>query len=160
MPAALSADGLDQLAEARKEVEWGIGEMCESLNRLSEAVEVVFQSSPLDHAAAELVVRSFGSVHTLIALDGREDESYPQQCELLRELVPFRSMTLNPEWRTATVVALARGIYDERAFDRMPILADALQDAGCDSADILGHCRGPGPHVRGCWVVHLVLGKS
>jgi hypothetical protein len=58
------------------------------------------------------------------------------------------------------VVALARGIYDDRAFDRLAILADALQDAGCDNADVLGHCRGPGPHVRGCWVVDLLLGNS
>ena len=60
----------------------------------------------------------------------------------------------------ALVVALARGIYDEKAFDRMPILADALQDAGCDNDDVLSHCRGGGPHVRGCWVVDLLLGKE
>jgi hypothetical protein len=60
---------------------------------------------------------------------------------------------------TSTAVALARGIYEDRAFDRMPILADALQDAGCDNEDILDHCRGPEPHVRGCWVVDLLLGK-
>jgi len=66
----------------------------------------------------------------------------------------------DPAWLTPTVASLARGIYTDRAFDRLPILADALQDAGCDSADILGHCRGPGPHVRGCWVVDLVLGKG
>jgi hypothetical protein len=64
------------------------------------------------------------------------------------------------EWATSTVVSLAEGIYTDRAFDRMPILADALQDAGCDRAEVLGHCRGPGPHVRGCWVVDLVLGKE
>ncbi len=73
---------------------------------------------------------------------------------------PFRPVAFSPEWRTSTAVLLARGIYKERAFDRMPILADALQDAGCDSDDILSHCRGPGPHVRGCWVVDLVLGKE
>ena len=73
---------------------------------------------------------------------------------------PFRPATLDPSWLTSTVVALARGIYEERAFDRMPILADALQDAGCDNEDVLNHCRGPGPHVRGCWVVDLVLGKE
>ncbi|AWM42432.1 hypothetical protein C1280_28660 [Gemmata obscuriglobus] len=72
---------------------------------------------------------------------------------------PFRPVVLNPAWRTSDALALARGIYDEGAFDRLPILADALQDAGCDSDDILNHCRGPGPHVRGCWVVDLVLGK-
>jgi hypothetical protein len=58
------------------------------------------------------------------------------------------------------VVALARGVYDDLAFDLMPILADALQDAGCDNADVLDHCRGPGPHVRGCWAVDLVLGNE
>jgi hypothetical protein len=51
-------------------------------------------------------------------------------------------------------------MYDSRDFAAMPILADALQDAGCDHADILAHCRGDGPHVRGCWVVDLALGKS
>jgi hypothetical protein len=73
---------------------------------------------------------------------------------------PFRPASLDPAWLTDTVVALARGLYDARDFSVMPILADALQDAGCDSDDILTHCRGPGPHVRGCWVVDLVLGKE
>ena len=72
---------------------------------------------------------------------------------------PFRPIAFVPSWRTETAVALATGIYAERAFDRMPILADALEEAGCDSADVLSHCRGPGPHARGCWVVDSVLGK-
>lgn len=70
------------------------------------------------------------------------------------------STKMNGDWRTTTALALARGIYDERAFDRLPILADALQDAGCDSDDILNHLRGPGPHVRGCWALDLALGKE
>ena len=73
---------------------------------------------------------------------------------------PFRPVTLDPRWQSETVVALATGIYAERAFDRMPILADALEEAGCDHTDILAHCRGDGPHVRGCWVVDLILGKE
>jgi len=73
---------------------------------------------------------------------------------------PFRPVVVAPEWLTPDVLAIAAGIYSERAFDRMPILADALQDAGCDSSDILNHCRQPGEHVRGCWVVDLILGKS
>ena len=62
--------------------------------------------------------------------------------------------------RSTDAVGVARAIYDDRAFDRLPILADALMDAGCDDEQILAHCRGPGPHVRGCWVVDLVLGKE
>ena len=76
------------------------------------------------------------------------------------EVAPNPSVTFSPEWRTSTAVALAQRMYDSREFSAMPILADALQDAGCDSADVLEHCRGPGPHVRGCWVVDLVLGKE
>jgi hypothetical protein len=58
------------------------------------------------------------------------------------------------------VLKAAQAIYDERAFDRTPQLADALEQAGCTDADILGHCRGGGEHVRGCWVVDLLLGKK
>lgn len=73
---------------------------------------------------------------------------------------PFLPVSVQPHWLTESVVSLAVGIFQERAFDRMPILADALEEAGCDNADILTHCRGDGPHVRGCWVVDLLLGKS
>jgi hypothetical protein len=84
------------------------------------------------------------------------------QCDILRDIFgnPFRPVAFDPAWRTSTVVALAQQMYDSRDFGLMPILGDALEDAGCDSADILDHCRGDGPHVRGCWVVDLVLGKS
>ena len=77
------------------------------------------------------------------------------QVQILRDIFgnPFRPVALDPHWLTADVVALARGIYDDRAFDRLPILADALIDAGCDNANILGPRRSDGPHVRGCWVV-------
>jgi hypothetical protein len=83
-------------------------------------------------------------------------------CRHVREVLdnPFRAVVLIPSWLTSTVVALARQMYESRDFSLMPILADALQDAGCDRADVLDHCRSPGPHVRGCWVVDLVLGKK
>jgi len=58
------------------------------------------------------------------------------------------------------VLTLAESIYVDHAFDRMPELADALEAAGCTDADVLAHCRRPGPHVRGCWVVDLILGKA
>jgi len=73
---------------------------------------------------------------------------------------PFRPVAFDTRWRTKTVVALANDIYEGRAFDRLPILADALEATGCDNPDVLNHCRGPGPHARGCWVVDLVLGKE
>jgi hypothetical protein len=74
--------------------------------------------------------------------------------------LPFRPVAVDPSWRTSTVLALANGVYQDKAFDRLPILADALEEAGCDSADVLEHLRGDGPHVRGCWVVDLLLGKE
>lgn len=85
------------------------------------------------------------------------------QCRLLRDIFgnPFRPGTFNPAWRTSDAMLLAQGIYEDLAFDRMPILADALQDAGCGSEDILNHCRDTNAtHVRGCWVVDLVLDKT
>jgi hypothetical protein len=87
------------------------------------------------------------------------------QSGVLRDIFgnPFRTVTVNPEWLSwngGTIRKIAQASYDDRAFDRMPILADALEDAGCTDADILDHCRGAGPHVRGCWVVDLLLGKE
>jgi hypothetical protein len=83
------------------------------------------------------------------------------QCELLRDIFgnPFRPVTFAPEWRTDTVVALARQMYEARDFSAMPILADAIQDAGCKLDEVLTHCRDSKQvHVRGCWVCDLVLG--
>jgi hypothetical protein len=73
---------------------------------------------------------------------------------------PFRPVTLDPGWLTPTVKALAQAIYEERTFTHLPVLADALEESGCNSQDILSHFRGLGEHTRGCWAVDLLLGKS
>lgn len=89
--------------------------------------------------------------------------SVAQQVAVLRDLFdnPFRAVAFSPEWRTDTAVLLARQMYGAYDFSAMPILADALQDAGCNNEDILAHCRDTNQvHVRGCWVVDLVLGKT
>jgi hypothetical protein len=104
--------------------------------------------------------------------DGRQERR--AECQLLREVFgnPFRPVTASPAWRSPQVVGLAQAAYDQRdAFTgrgwtstlnpaRLAVLADALEEAGCTDADLLGHLRGPGPHVRGCWAVDLLLGKS
>ena len=94
--------------------------------------------------------------------DEAEAEEKAWQCNLLREVLgnPFRPVAFPPDLRTSTALAIARGMYESRDFSAMPILADALQDAGSECDDVLSHCRGPGPHVRGCWVVDLALGKA
>ncbi len=84
------------------------------------------------------------------------------QVELIRDIFgnPFRPVSFLPEWRTSTVLALSQQMYESRDFSAMPILADALQEAGCEDETILTHSRGPGPHVRGCWAVDLLLGQA
>jgi hypothetical protein len=84
------------------------------------------------------------------------------QAHLLRCVAgnPFRPVRAEPGWRTAPVVGIAESVYAERAFDRLPILADALEDAGCTDAEILTHCRAHSEHARGCWVVDMLLGKE
>jgi hypothetical protein len=87
-----------------------------------------------------------------------------QQRILLRDIVSLIDFELDaePAWlnNAESLVKLAEPIYASGAFDRLPILADALEEAGCKDTEVLGHCRGPGPHVRGCWVVDLILGKE
>jgi hypothetical protein len=84
------------------------------------------------------------------------------QAMIVRDIFgnPFRSVRLDPAWlawHSGTIRQLANTIYDGRTFDDMPILADALDDADCTDADILDHLRDPGPHVRGCWALDLIL---
>jgi hypothetical protein len=85
-----------------------------------------------------------------------------RQLPLLRDIFenPYRPGSVDPAWQTPQVVAVAETIYQERAFDRLPVLADAVEDAGCTDADLLGHLRGPGPHVRGCVPLDLLLDKE
>lgn len=89
-------------------------------------------------------------------------EENKAQCALIRDIFgnPYHPIVFNSRWLSLDVVEIAQSIYDDRAFDRMPILADALMDAGCDNDEIIHHCRGPGSHVRGCWVLDMILGKS
>jgi hypothetical protein len=89
-----------------------------------------------------------------------------EQADLLRDLfgpLPFRDVVVSPSlltWRDGTLPKLAWAIYDERRFGDLPVLADALQEAGCDNEKVLTHCRGPGPHVRGCWLVDFLLQRA
>jgi hypothetical protein len=87
-------------------------------------------------------------------------------CDLIREIFgnPFRPVSPIGKdvlsWNEATVVKLARSIYEEQRYHDMPILADALEDAGCTDLDILDHCRKPGVHARGCWLLDLLLERE
>jgi hypothetical protein len=90
-----------------------------------------------------------------------EYEEASAQFDLFREITgPDWTAPHWLQWRTSDVLALARGIHHDQAYDRMPILADALQDAGCDDGTVLAHCREGKGHVRGCWVVDLAMGVS
>jgi hypothetical protein len=92
---------------------------------------------------------------------GRPDEA-AAQAALLRDIVgnPFRTVEVQPSWMTPAVRQTAAAIYEHRAFERMPELARALENAGCMNADMLDHCRAPGPHVRGCWVLELIRAEG
>jgi hypothetical protein len=139
---------------ATRAAEWTAG------LRLADATEVVAHStvtiraSPLSQGPG----RPPGRV-------GRQQEESSFQAGLLRCLFrsPFWPAAADGAWITGgggTVTRLARAIYDERAFGRLPVLADALEEAGCTDPAVLVHCRGGGPHARGCWVVDALLGKA
>jgi hypothetical protein len=98
----------------------------------------------------------------VLQIGRRHFESPYTFADAYRELFPnpFLSLAWKPEWLTSTARELAAHIYDARDFAAMPVLADALQDAGCDDEQVLTHCRANKPHARGCWVVDAILGKS
>lgn len=87
---------------------------------------------------------------------------YAPDADIIRETVgnPFAPPFVRREWLTSDVLGLARGILSERAFDRMPVLGDALMDADCHDEAVLGHCRQDKPHHDGCWLLSLLLGAN
>jgi hypothetical protein len=156
-------------------------------NLASSVVWEATATKPTSSANAHLsAARAVGSLQRAGTTEGRgepgpvkrptinwcivSEEELAAQAALLRDIfgpIPFRPITLDPAWRTPEVVALAQAAYDQRELPsgtlditRLAVLADALGDAGCTDQTILGHLRGPGPHVRGCWAVDLILGKS
>jgi len=155
------ADGLataEELQAARKLL-WD-----QLLTRWSAPFSTAVRNSlPMDRWSAAIVATfpeptKSGSWSTASALTGKH------QPELLRCIFgnPFRAVSADPSWlawNNGTVVKLAQATYDDRASDRLPILADALEDAGCRNQNILSHCRQSGDHFRACWVVDLLLNQ-
>lgn len=107
--------------------------------------------------------RAWDAAETVVSLTNSAGAEYQVNSVLIRDIfgsLPFRPVVLSPVWLTSTVVSLAQAVYTDRAFQRLPILADALEEAGCTSSVVLEHMRAGGEHVRGCWALDLVLGKG
>jgi hypothetical protein len=130
------------------------------------AAGAVVEAAAVGGRVAAAAVEARTGVVLMVPVPGAEfDRATAAQAALMRSVVwevagnPFRAIDFGP-WRTDTAVLLAKQMYESREFGAMPILADALQDAGCDADDVLRHCREGERHVRGCWVVDSVLGKG
>jgi hypothetical protein len=144
------------------EVTWSGGVLFAEENPAKEAAWAADAAGYIDAASAAVEAAASAANAVRHATGGNEG---PAQCRLLRDIFgnPFRPVGVEPAWLAwgrGVIVSLARAIYEERSFERLPILADALEDAGCTSATILGHCRQGGEHVRGCWLVDALLGAG
>jgi hypothetical protein len=139
----------------------------------SAAAECSSRQAATVPGAIAIASKAAHAVSLVGALDADEDDftqtrdrarvaELAAQADLIREIFgsPFHPVAFLPDWCTDTAVLLARRMAEEREYSAMPILADALQDAGCDDPEILDHCRESGTHVSGCWVVDLVLGTA
>jgi hypothetical protein len=129
------------------------------IRREAAAWTAVFAAEP-----DTLGVKPARQANRTIGFESRErhDEERAAQAGILREIfgdLPFHRAAVDPSWLAPTVVAMARGIYSENAFDLVPVLGDALEDAGCDDG-ILAHRRQAEAHVRGCSAVDLLLEKA
>jgi hypothetical protein len=132
-------------------------------NRCAEALtwsELLAQQPALGNSLTYLNELRRGNLRQ--RFDALFPSKLKEQCRLVFEIFGhlFLGVTFEAAWRTPNVTAVGRAIYDERRFGDLPILADALEEAGCTSAELLDHCRGGGEHVRGCWAVDLVLDRS
>jgi hypothetical protein len=148
-----------------------------ALREAAQSVPVDLITGPAAYSYYELLwpdqppitaaLRSMRDLIRAVDLDyARREQVASYLTSLLHELfgpVLFRRVMVDPAWltwRCGIVRELAAASYQERSFDRLPVLADALEEAGCTDADLLGHLRGSGPHVRGCWALDLLLGKE
>jgi hypothetical protein len=163
LPSAIRRDDIEGVLRELSELRGGCAQIIRAIARtlLTEQADDLWVV--WDDVAKLAIHQATGSPYPETP-DGKRvlAEECARHCILVRDIFgnPFRPITFDPAWRTTDVMLLATGIYEERAFDRLPILADALQDAGCDSADLLTHLRDPhATHVRGCWALDLVLGK-
>jgi hypothetical protein len=168
--AELYADGLASSHEAeaaeREASDYGY--------RFNDETFGFTEASAAYWAAAGLLRESASMMSACpVTFPSDTEEMRAAQAALFREvfgLLPFRPVTLDPAWLTwkdGTIPKLAQTIYEDQELpsghldlDRLAVLGDALEDSGCSEPDILGHCRGPGSHVRGCWVIDLILGKG
>jgi hypothetical protein len=139
----------------------------DALNGRTLGDGIVAIVSTLYHDIRAGVLRMTDAVTRAVSyMEARRGTKGHALAALLRDILgplPFRPMTVHPDvvaWNDRLVVRLAQAIYDERRWGDMPLLGDALLDAGCDNEEVLAHCRDGGEHVRGCWVVDLLLGKS
>jgi hypothetical protein len=155
-------EALTVVREARRAARRLPSEATETVRAYVAAVTISLSTPPYwGSTQAAWWVAQCGSV--------QPDEEKEGQALILQDIAggPFRPVSLDPAWRNSTVVSLAQAAYDNRFLPagtldtaRLAVLADALEDAGCDNADILSHLRGPGPHVLGCWVVDLLTGRT
>jgi len=163
---------LDEACRAYLETKERYAEGAASLTELHAAEKEAYRSFPVLHRPGPLtrMEATYAWIVPFADFRLRDPEREPgeaqSQAALLREVFgyPFRSAPIldsqRLSWTGGPVSSLAEAIYQERAFDRLPELADVLQSAGIDDADILGHFREPGPHVRGCWALDLILAKE
>jgi hypothetical protein len=155
-----------------RDVRWGTidptgGSTVLSPYRLGQLLVQAISSPSAGSAARDVLYDDLQSYFDGGWKDGAQEQR--AECHLLQEVFgnPFRPVTAAPAWKTPEVVALAQAAYNERELPagtlgpvRLAVLADALEDAGCTNRDILDHLRGPGPHVRGCWALDLLLGRA
>ena len=112
---------------------------------ISSTISLICSRACCHYDPSEEKLRQTTQVHLIRCLFGNPSRQDQVEAEWLR-------------WNDGAVVKLAQSIYDQRAFEDLPILADALEEAGCDNPAFLDHCRGEGPHALGCWVLDLILG--
>jgi hypothetical protein len=156
------ADGLAGVVEVGAAADRALA-ACECIRLLGASeVERSAARAPCGLRLNPCLLSVVGHVAEAAAFEGSKEAEHRYLVTVLRDVIgnPFRPVVLAPSLRTPTVVALARAIHAERGFEHLPVLADALEEAGCTDANPPTHCRQPGQHVRGCWVVDLILDKE